>query len=170
VTIDPRWYGIQPLVPRPLQHRSHRGGGSGAYNYSNAYAYAPYYYPQYVGVNDVNGVPLASYFSPAPYGAPAVPPVGPTSVPDLRGSPYVVTDGGAMVVDFGNNDRRTIPACAAMAAAETPDGQPRTVFYTPPADGVVLHPGSRGRVLGAPGAGSKVCYEVDQYGRMVLDY
>jgi hypothetical protein len=160
---------MTPLAPRSLPRHSQRGGGQAAYYYPNPYAYAPYY-PQYVGVNDVNGVPLASYFSPTPYGAPATPPVGPTSVPDLRGSPYVVIESGAMVVDFGNNDRRTVPACAAMAAAETPDGEPRTVFYTPPADGVVLHPGSRGRVLGAPGAGAKACYEVDQYGRMVLDY
>ena len=169
VTIDPRWYGFQAPAPLPFPHRRLQHGvvPPAAYYYpSTGYAYAPYY-PQYAGVNDVNGVPLASYFSPAPS---AAAPVGPASVPDLRGSPYVVTEGGAMVVDFGNNDRRTVPACAAMAAAETPDGQPRTVFYSPPADGVILHPGSRGRVLGAPGAGAKVCYEVDEYGRMVLDY
>jgi hypothetical protein len=164
VMVDPRWYGVQPFQHNRRGRRS--AMPDGAYYYPSPYAYAPYY-PQYGGVTDVNGVPLAAYFAPEPS---STAPVGPASVPDLRGSPYVVTDGGAMAVDFGNNDRRTVPACAAMAAAETPDGQPRTVFYTPPADGVILRPGSRGRVLGTPGAGAKVCYEVDQYGRMVLDY
>lgn len=168
VTVDPRWYGVQPFVQQPFQQHRRRQGvvpRSGSY-YPQSASYVPYY-PQYYGVNDVNGVPLASYFSSPP--APSAP-MAPASVPDLRGSPYVVGEGGAMLVEFGRGDRRTVPACAAMAAAQTPDGEPRTVFYTPPADGVILHAGARGRVLGTPGAGAQVCYAVDEYGRMVLDY
>jgi hypothetical protein len=92
------------------------------------------------------------------------------STPDLSGSPYVVVDGGMMVVDFGNADRRAIPSCAALELDGTPDGRPRTIFYRPPEDAVVLRAGQSGRVIGAPTAGARVCYTADAYGRMVLNY
>lgn len=90
--------------------------------------------------------------------------------PDLSGSPYAVVEGGAMIVDFGNGDRRTIPSCSALDAARTPDGRARTTFYRPPADAFILRAGARGRVLGTPPAGARVCYTVDRYGREALAY
>ena len=73
--------------------------------------------------------------------------------PDLGGSPYVVTEGGAMVVDFGNGYRRTVASCGALAAEATPDGHPRTLFYQPPADGIILRPRNHRRVGGPPPPG-----------------
>jgi hypothetical protein len=55
-------------------------------------------------------------------------------------------------------------------AASTPDGQPRTLFYRPPAYQLILRPGQRGQVLGKPTAGARVCYTNDAYGRVVLAY
>ncbi len=94
----------------------------------------------------------------------------PLGGPDFSGSPYQVTGGGAMVVDFGNGDRRTIPACAVLDAERTPDGRPRTIFYRSPVEALVLRAGARGRVQGRPPAGALVCYAADRYGREVLAY
>jgi hypothetical protein len=117
-------------------------------------------------VCDVNGHPVMRGFDePEPYR-----PMSPAQVPDLSGSPYVALEGGVMFVDFGNGDRRNVPACAQQASASTPDGQPRTIFYTPPADGLILRAGSRGRVIGTPQAGALMCYGLDQYGRVALEY
>jgi hypothetical protein len=95
---------------------------------------------------------------------------GPISLPDLTGSPYVVTEGGAMVVDFGDGYRRTVPSCAVVAAAATPDGRPRTIFYQGSSDGIILRAGSTGLVRGSPGGSANVCYAVDAYGRTELRY
>ena len=118
------------------------------------------------GVYDTNGRPLSSGFD-----APVVRQYeGPLGTPDLSGVPYVAVEGGTMLVDFGDGDRRTLASCAAVAAAQAPDGRSRTVFYRPPADALVLRPGQRGRVLGAPPAGAWSCYQLDPYGRTVLSY
>jgi hypothetical protein len=119
-------------------------------------------------VCDANGGPVLKDFD-TPVLAPdqgQAPPV----VPDLNGSPYVVLEGGAMLVDFRNGDRRAVPSCAKQASEQTPDGKPRTIFYTPPADGLILRAGERGEVLGAPPAGARSCYTLDVYGRVVLAY
>jgi hypothetical protein len=115
------------------------------------------------GVTDANGRPLSSGFD-----APLAPSRDdfPRATPDLSGSSYMVTDDGAMLVDLPNGERRTIPACAAVQAEQDPDGRPRTIFYGGRTDGLVLRPGSRGRVQGAPTASS--CYGIDGYGREVL--
>jgi hypothetical protein len=57
-----------------------------------------------------------------------------------------------------------------VTSASTPDGQPRTLFYRPPAYQLILRAGQRGQVLGRPSAGARVCYKSDAYGRVVLDY
>jgi hypothetical protein len=118
------------------------------------------------GVYDTDGRPLYAAYemevarqSASPIGA-----------PDLSGSPYVVNDGGVMVVDFGDGSRRTVPSCAVVAAAATPDGRPRTIFYQGSSDGVVLRAGSTGRVRGTPAGAAGACYAVDAYGRMELRY
>jgi hypothetical protein len=143
---------------------------------SNVYVPVPVYYPSNGyggggGVYDTNGRPLYSGFD---YQAPAPAPVQyndfPAATPDLSGSSYVVIDGGTMIVDFGNGDRRAVPACAVVEAASTPDGQPRTLFYSPPAYQLVLRPGQRGQVLGKPTAGARICYTNDAYGRVSLAY
>jgi hypothetical protein len=142
-------------------------GGCG---YGYGYGYGDGYGDGYGGVYDTNGRPLSSYYdvmAQSPWPSPMGAPVG---TPDLSGSPYVVVEGGMMVVDFGNADRRAIPSCAQRALDGTPDGRPRTIFHRPPEDAVVLRPGQSGRVLGTPTAGARVCYTVDAYGRMVLDY
>jgi hypothetical protein len=185
VTIEPGWYGHQmvpspygqQVIPSPHGRRPmpyppgrHHPSAPGAVYYVPVPVAYPYY-PQVGyggGVYDTNGRPLTSGFD-APAPAPA-PYENPAYTPELSGSPYVVIDGGMMVVDFGNADRRAIAACATVASRATPDGQSRTVFYRPPADGLVLRAGQRGRVIGLPTAGARVCYTVDQYGRMVLDY
>jgi hypothetical protein len=180
VTIDPRWRGRQPVprdVPGPLRRRQqshqqqHQRGGR-----TIVYVPVPGYYPYYPsagygygvggGVYDTNGRPLGtSAFDeqmPSDYATPH-------GTPDLSGSPYVVIGGGVMVVDFGNGDVRQVPSCAAEAAERTPDGQGRTLFYQP-SYGLVLRAGQRGRVIGTPPAGARMCYTTDQYGRTVLDY
>jgi hypothetical protein len=130
-----------------------------------------YYYPAYPAggypsiVYDVNGRPLSEFFDEPQPSQNAYPP----GIPDLSGSPYLVLDDGAMVVDLGNGDMRTVPSCAALSATRTPDGKSRTIFYTPPAGGV-LRAGTRGRVLGMPPDGAHVCYAWDAYGRAVLSY
>jgi hypothetical protein len=171
VTIDPRWYGGQHQMRPQLR-----------YPHGNPRVAAPpsvYYIPVPVpmgyggggyggggGVTDVNGRPLYLGFdesASAQYGYGL-------GTPNLTGAPYVVGQGGVMTVDFGNGDRRPVPSCTAMASAQDPDGRPRTIFYSPPADGLVLRAGQSGRVAGAPPAGAPVCYTADQYGRLVLDY
>lgn len=165
VTIDPRLYAPQ---------FGHRGRG---HHSMVGYGQVPVYYPSVGygmggGVYDTNGRPLWSG-----YEAQAAAPMpssggeyGGGSTPDLSGSPYTVIDGGTMVVDFGNGDRRAVPSCAAVEKAGTPDGQPRTVFYRPPAYALVLRAGQHGQVLGRPTAGARVCYTMDAYGRVVLAY
>ena len=134
----------------------------------NYYAPAPVYYPSGAGtVYDTNGRPLYTGYEAAPSSENNDFPV---ATPDLTGSPYVVIEGGTMIVDFGNGDRRAVPSCAAVEQASTPDGQPRTLFYRPPAYGLVLRQGQRGQVIGRPTAGARVCYTSDAYGRVVLDY
>lgn len=164
VIVDPRVFlGQEPRFRR----RGHHNLG--------AFAQSPVYYPTGGyggggGVYDTNGRPLWSG-NDAPPAAPMAPPneyAGTT--PDLRGSPYSVIEGGTMVVDFGNGDRRAVPSCASVEKASTPDGQPRTVFYRPPAYALVLRAGQRGQVLGRPAAGAKVCYTTDSFGREVLAY
>jgi hypothetical protein len=167
VTIDPRSYGAPPRGAQrsPYQGRYDRGG---YYAASPVYYYPAPYYPSGGyggGVYDTSGRPLSAY-----YDAPPPQPDAPVGVPDLTGSPYTVVNGGTMMVDFGNGDRRAVPACAKLAAEGTPDGRPRTIFYTPQAGGLVLRPGAQGRVHGAPSAGARVCYEADAYGRVVLSY
>ena len=177
VIIEPGWYTRQ----HPQQEQGHRHERQHAaplvvyvpvpsgYGYYPQARYYPQgsYYPQTGyggGVYDTNGRPLSSGYESAA-SAPYLP-----GTPDLGGSPYVVIGGGAMVVDFGISDRRVVPSCAAEAAARTPDGQTRTVFYAPAADGLILRAGQRGRVLGTPPAGAPACYGADAYGRVVLDY
>jgi hypothetical protein len=117
-------------------------------------------------VCDVNGHPVMRGFDePEQYQQ-----MSPAMVPDLSGSPYVALEGGVIFVDFGNGDRRNVASCAQQASASTPDGQPRTIFYTPPADGLILRAGSRGRVIGTPPAGALMCYGLDQYGRVALAF
>jgi hypothetical protein len=133
-----------------------------------SYGYGYGYAPTGCGASvcDVNGNPVMRGFDdPAQYQM-----MSPATVPDLSGSPYVALDGGVIFVDFGNGDRRNVPACAQQASASTPDGQPRTIFYTPQADGLILRAGSRGRVIGTPPAGANMCYGLDQYGRVALAY
>jgi hypothetical protein len=171
VYVDQWAYTHQPGV---RQGRPHRNRG----NFGNV-VQTPVYYPVEAygsagGVYDTNGRPLwAGYEAQA--AAPSMAPAGyqgdggfPAGTPDLSGSPYAVIDGGAMVVDFGNGDRRPFPSCGAVEQASTPDGQPRTIFYRPPAYALALRPGQRGQVLGRPAAGAKACYRLDQYGRTVL--
>lgn len=171
VIIEPGWYTRQQQQQEQGQRREHQHAAPRVVYVPipSGYGYYPQatYYPQTGyggGVYDTNGRPLSSgYESTAP--APYLP-----STPDLSGSPYVVIGGGAMVVDFGTSDRRVVPSCAAEAAARTPDGQTRTIFYAPAADGLILRAGQRGRVIGTPPAGAPACYGADAYGRVVLDY
>jgi hypothetical protein len=128
-------------------------GGYGSYGYGG-------------GVYDTDGRPLYAAYEMEV----ARQSVSPITLPDLNGSPYVVTEGGAMVVDFGDGYRRTVPSCAVVAAAATPDGHPRTIFYQGPADGIILRAGSTGRVRGTPAGSANVCYAVDPYGRTELRY
>ena len=163
VTIDPRWYQMQRVSAAGHRQQQRYPQYPTAY-----YAPAPVYYPSGAGtVYDTNGRPLYSGYEAAPS---AVNNDFPVATPDLTGSPYVVIEGGTMIVDFGNGDRRAVPSCAAVEQVSTPDGQPRTLFYRPPAYGLVLRQGQRGQVLGQPTAGARVCYTSDAYGRVVLDY
>ena len=133
-----------------------------------SYGYGYGYAPTGCGVSvcDVNGNPVMRGFDEPGQNQT----LSPAMVPDLSGSPYVALEGGVIFVDFGNGDRRNVAACAQQAAAATPDGQPRTIFYTPQADGLILRAGSRGRVIGTPPAGALMCYGLDQYGRVALAY
>jgi hypothetical protein len=163
VTVEPGWYrqpspgsarrqyrpGRVVYVPVPVGYGAQGGYGLGGGVYDS------FGRPLYAGYDEM----AASRTSPA----------APIGTPDLSGSPYAVVGGGVMVVDFGNNDRRAVPACAAESSERTPDGQARTIFYRP-GYGVVLRAGQRGRVLGTPAAGAKACYTLDQYGRMTLEY
>jgi len=125
------------------------------------------YYPGAAVVDVGGGVAQSSY---------GVTSVGPTAydggvpayTPDFSGTPYVAVDGGDMLVDLLNGERRRVPACAAAAAATDPSGRPRTVFYPQGVDGVVLHEGSRGRVQGAERATATSCYTTDSFGRMTI--
>ncbi len=191
VTIDPQWYEYQRTAAQPRYR--HPSQPPVVYyvpvpaGYPNYQSYPTYpMYPAYPssghaggGVYDTNGRPLSSGFDAPVWapssqygqggsGAPGV--TSPGYTPDVSGSPYVVIDGGAMVVDFGNGDRRAIASCAALAAERAPDGQARTLFYRPPVDGLVLRAGQRGQVIGRPAAGVRSCYTADAYGRIVLDY
>ena len=169
VYVEPGWFDrpAAPGVPSGPLRRGHAPAVVYYYPYPVAVGY-PTYQPggQGGGVYDTNGRPLSSGFD-----TPVVRQYeGPLGTPDLSGAPYVAVEGGAMLVDFGNGDRRTFASCAAVAAAATPDGQSRTVFYRPPVDGLVLRPGQRGHVIGAPPAGARSCYQLDRYGRTVLSY
>ena len=171
VNVDPQlyqlWYQQQygQRYPQgsPLpQHRSpYQRGGSSVY-----YVPVPYpAYPSYGGaVTDANGRPLYVETAPPPmeggYGL---------GTPDLSGTPYVVDADGRMLVDFGSGVR-SIPSCAAESAERAPDGRPRTIFYQPPAGGVILREGQRGRVVGVPPADAKACYRLDGYGRVAADW
>ena len=135
------------------------------------YVPVPVYYTGYSsrghggGVYDTNGRPLGEAYEVQAnqygYGV---------GTPDLSGTPYVVGDGGAMVVDFGDGLRRSFASCAALSANATPDGHSRTVFYQLPADGIILRAGQSGRVRGTPPGGVDACYAVDAYGRTELRY
>ena len=178
VTIDPQWYEYQRSASEPRYR--HRPEPPVVYYVPVPTGY-PYYqsYPSGGGVYDTNGRPLSSGFD-APVWAPqsqygqggAAAPAytAPGYTPDVSGSPYVVIDGGAMVVDFGDGDRRAIPSCFALASERAPDGKARTLFYRPPVDGLVFRAGQRGQVIGRPAVGLNACYTADGYGRIVLDY
>ncbi|MDQ6633518.1 MAG: hypothetical protein M3Z10_02045 [Gemmatimonadota bacterium] len=139
-----------------------------SYGYGSSYGYGYGYAPTGCGASvcDVNGNPVMRGFDEPGQNQM----LSRATVPDLSGSPYVALEGGVIFVDFGNGDRRNVIACAQQAAAATPDGQPRTIFYTPQADGLILRAGSRGRVIGTPPAGALMCYGLDQYGRVALAY
>jgi hypothetical protein len=166
IIVDPRGYGSQRAqFPDRRPSRRHHQQWPGV-------IYLPVpggYGSGGGGVYDTNGRPLYAGYDAA-VSAPASAEYPMHGTPDLSGSPYVVIDGGTMVVDFGNNDRRVAPSCAAQAAEATPDGRARTVFFRPQVAGLVLRAGQRGRVLGLPPAGARLCYSSDQYGRMVLQY
>jgi hypothetical protein len=164
IIVDPRGYGSQRAHFDRFPGRRHDRQVYGD-SFFPALGYG--YYSTGGGVYDSNGRPLSAGYDAA-VSAPASADYPMHGTPDLSGSPYVVTDGGIMIVDFGNNDRRAAPSCAAQSAESTPDGRPRTVFYRPQVAGLVLRPGQRGRVIGLPPTGARLCYSVDQYGRMQL--
>lgn len=173
VMIDPRRYPRQQGNPQSRYQHSSRGSRQPVVYYvpvpvQVGYGYGYGYGGQssFGGVTDVNGRPL--YVAEENMGLGSV--AYGLGTPSLTGAPFVVGEGGTMVVDFGNGDRRTVPSCAALVAAQDPDGRPRTIFYQPPADGLVLRAGQTGRVVGAPPAGAATCYAADVYGRVVLDY
>jgi hypothetical protein len=173
VTIDPRWYSRQQVTsPNRRGQWVPRSGGPAVVYYVVPPPVQGGYYPGAGyggGVTDANGRPLYmgdDQVSPSQsysggYGL---------GTPNLTGTPYVVGDGGAMLIDFGGGDKRSIPSCAAQEAARDPAGRPRTIFYSPRADGLILRAGENGRVQGAPPVGAPVCYTADQYGRILLDY
>jgi hypothetical protein len=164
IIVDPRGYGSQRANFDRFPRRRHdQQFFNDAYFPALGYGY----YGSAGGVYDSNGRLLSAGYDAA-VSAPVSADYPMHGTPDLSGSPYVVTDGGIMVVDFGNNDRRAAPSCAAQSAESTPDGRPRTVFYRPQVAGLVLRPGQRGRVVGLPPVGARLCYSVDQYGRMTL--
>jgi hypothetical protein len=146
---------LPPVVYYPVPSYGYGYGGG----YENVYSCGS-------SVCDVNGNPVMRGFDD-PYQNQTM---SPAAVPDLSGSPYVGLQGGVISVDFGNGDVRNVPSCAQQSSASTPDGQPRTIFYTPQQDGLILRAGSRGRVIGSPPAGASMCYGLDQYGRVALVY
>jgi hypothetical protein len=162
VTVDRRFVGAQQVQRQGIRHQRQQ-----PQTYYPVASYPAYGYGGGGGVYDTNGRPL--YVGEAPAAAPTYGDF-PVATPDLSGSPYVVVDGGTMIVNFGNGDRRAVPACAAVEAAGTPEGLPRTVFYRPPAYQLVLRAGQRGEVVGRPAAGARVCYGNDAYGRVALAF
>lgn len=173
VTVDPQlyqlWYqqqyGRYPQGNQLPQRRPpYQRGEPPVYYVPVPYPAYPSYPSYGGGVTDANGRPLYIESAPAPsaggYGL---------GTPDLSGTPYVADVNGQMLVDFGSGVR-SIPSCAAELADRAPDGKPRTIFYQPPAGGVVLRQGQRGRVVGTPPADAKACYLLDQYGRMAVDW
>jgi hypothetical protein len=168
---DRRFYGQRfPGSVRGRRNGAGRGGGFPIDGYGYAYGYDGVAGYDVYDPYDMYGRPLRSGYDPAaPQAAPQSDfPMGTT--PDLSGSPYVVIDGGTMVVNFGNGDRRAVPSCGSVEKASTPEGQPRTIFYRPPAYSLVLRAGQRGQVLGRPAAGARVCYTLDSLGRIALAY
>lgn len=160
---QPRYLPQLVYYPVPVGWGYGYGNNYGV-GYGAGYGYAPPV--DYPGVVDANGRPLYSESRDAA----TLGSYGPVGTPDLTGSPYSVVDGGAMVVDFGNGDRRTVQSCVADEAQRAPNGQPRTIFYSGPADGVILRAGQSGRVQGTPPAGASVCYGLDFSGRIALSY
>ncbi|MEO8561413.1 MAG: hypothetical protein ABI601_05010 [bacterium] len=181
---DPRFprSGNDPRFNRPAgtwdarrQRRPPQSGGSTViivpvpgdyygYGYGSGYAQRGYYTRGYEGVYDVSGRPLSTSLEPE-YTTEA-----PGYTPDLGGSPYRVTNEGLMVVDFASRERRAFPSCAGQTAVRDPDGRPRTIFYQPTDYWMVLRPGQRGRVHGAPPSGAAACYAIDSVGNVVLRY
>jgi hypothetical protein len=135
------------------------------------------FYGGYPSVYDANGVPLSASFGPgneepappsATYNGYSAASAG-GYTPDLRGSPYVITDEGLMAVDFDSGERRAFPSCAAQGDLRDPRGRPRTIFYHQTDYWMILRPGQRGRVQGdQPPAKAKACYAIDSMGNVVL--
>jgi len=168
---DPR-YGHPSSWDGRRQRRGPNSGGStviilppGGYGYDNGYAQGSYYGSGgYGGVYDVNGRPLSAQLEPAASSD------GYAFTPDMSGSPYVVTEEGMMVVDFADRARRAFPSCAGQSSIRDPEGRPRTIFYQSTDYWMVLKPGQRGRVQGAPDKDVAACYAIDSVGRVVLRY
>ena len=170
VMIDPRGYPSRS----PAQHhrRVPYDGGATVIYVPVPVSYDGEDYPRrgraaypsgtYGGATDVNGRPMSIGFDAGPSRS-AVP----SYTPDLSGSPYVVIENGAMLVDLPSGERRAFPACAVQAATRDPDGRPRTIFYQPSEYGLVLREGSSGRVQGSPA--SAACYGLDSFGRVTLN-
>ncbi len=139
------------------------------------------FYGGYPSVYDANGVPLTESFGP---GAQEPPPsvtysgynppgyagnYGGGYTPNLKGSPYVITDEGMMAVDFASGERRAFPSCAAQGDLRDPKGRPRTIFYRQTDYWMILKPGQQGRVQGEePAANVKACYAIDSMGNVIL--
>lgn len=177
---DPRFpqSAFDPRFNRPdgsldgRRQRPPRMGGTtviyvpslGAYGYGYGYGQSGYYPQSYGGVYDVNGRLLSTSLEPV------APIDGAVYTPDLSGSPYRITNEGMMVVDFPDRARRAFPSCAGQSSIRDPRGRPRTIFYQPNDYWMVLKPGQRGRVLGAPDGDAAACYAIDSVGRVVLRY
>ena len=169
VTIDPR--GQPPRVPARHHRYSPYDGGTTVVYVPVPVPYDGDEYPRsgraaypsgsYGGAYDVNGRPLSIGFSTVP-ARDAVP----SYTPDLSGSPYIVVENGAMLVDLPNGERRSVPSCAMQSASRDPDGRARTIFYQPSEYGLVLREGSTGRVQGS--SEGSVCYGLDSFGRVTL--
>ena len=166
---DPRFNRPDGSMDGRRQRPPHNGGSTviyvpapGVYGYG--YGQSGYYSQSYGGVYDVNGRALTTSL------APVAPIDGAVYTPDLSGSPYTITDEGMMVVDFPDRARRAFPSCAGQSSIRDPQGRPRTIFYQPSDYWMVLRPGQRGRVQGAPDADAAACYAIDSVGRVVLRY